>query len=133
MATKVSLPKDSQRRKLIEDLWFVYGNNGKHHTLTNHKYIQQLLEWGKDHRDFYRPSKQCLAAVQSIMTAEISIRKVAQSTKRFNVGGRVFQLPDDFEGDHVVVAYQGNPFKMVGAYYMAWPVKYEDIGKVWEA
>lgn len=110
----------------------MYGNNGKHHTLANHKYIQQLLEWGKDHRDFYKPSKQCLAAVQSIMTAEIYRREVAQSTKRFNIGDRVFQLPDDFKGDHVVAVYQKEPLKIINIYYMNWPVEFEDTGKIWE-
>lgn len=132
MITKVKLPKDSLRRKLIENLWFVYGNNGKHHTSGNHSYIQRLLDEEKDYKDFYKPDERCLAAVQSIMTAEIYRRTIAKSTKRFNICGRIFQLPNDFEGDHVVAVYQKEPLKMVNVYYMGRPVKYEDIGKMWE-
>lgn len=65
LVMKMKLTSDKYRR--LHDLWFVYGNNGKHHTLANHKWIQHLLQ-GNDYRDFYKPTPECVAAVERILS-----------------------------------------------------------------
>lgn len=57
---------ERQRRKL-EDLWFVYGNHGPKATMENHGFIQGFLERDADERDFYRPTEECLAAVDAVL------------------------------------------------------------------
>lgn len=41
-------------RRLLERIWFIYGNGGPKHTHGNHKFIQGILEHGEDDREFYR-------------------------------------------------------------------------------
>lgn len=55
-----------QRRRL-EDLWFIYGNYGPKTTPDNHGFIQGFLERGSDERDFYRPTVECLAALDAVL------------------------------------------------------------------
>jgi uncharacterized protein (DUF3820 family) len=43
---------DEQRNKLNK-LWFIYGNNGKKHSHSNHRFIQNILSRGEDDRKFY--------------------------------------------------------------------------------
>lgn len=59
----------AQRAKL-EDLWFVYGNHGRKTTPDNHGFIQGFLERDSDERDFYRPTAECLAAVDAVLRSE---------------------------------------------------------------
>lgn len=55
------------QRERIDDLWFYYGNNGPKHSLSNHKYIQHLLHYGSDKRDFYKPDEELLKRVDDIL------------------------------------------------------------------
>lgn len=57
---------DGQRTRL-ENLWFVYGNHGPKATMENHGFIQGFLERDSDERDFYRPTAECLAAVDAVL------------------------------------------------------------------
>jgi hypothetical protein len=57
---------DKQRERL-RDLWFVFGNHGPNHTPGNHKFVQALLTDERDLRDFYRPTQECLEAVEEVM------------------------------------------------------------------
>ena len=57
---------DSQRTRL-ERLWFVYGNHGPKATMENHGFIQGFLERDADERDFYKPTRECLAAVDAVL------------------------------------------------------------------
>jgi hypothetical protein len=57
---------DGQRARL-EDLWFVYGNHGPKATMENHGFIQGFLERGSDERNFYKPTPECLAAVDAVL------------------------------------------------------------------
>ena len=56
---------DGQRARL-ERLWFVYGNHGPKVTMENHGFIQGFLERDADERDFYKPTAECLAAVDAV-------------------------------------------------------------------
>lgn len=62
---KVNLSPE-QRRKL-EKLWFIYGNHGSKSTLRRHKFIQGFLEHGHDYRDFYKPDRELLEKVDTIL------------------------------------------------------------------
>ncbi len=57
---------DEQRQRL-ENLWFVYGNHGPKTTMENHGFIQGFLERDADERDFYKPTAECLAAVDAVL------------------------------------------------------------------
>jgi hypothetical protein len=57
---------DGQRARL-EDLWFVYGNRGPKATMENHGFIQGFLERDSDERDFYKPTEECVAAVDAVL------------------------------------------------------------------
>lgn len=54
-------------RTRLEDLWFVYGNHGPQMTAENHGFIQGFLERDADERDFYKPTRECLAAVDAFL------------------------------------------------------------------
>lgn len=60
---------ETQQGKL-EDLWFVFGNHGKKHSMPNHHFIQRFLDHGVDLRDFYKPSIECQKAVDTILETE---------------------------------------------------------------
>ena len=62
---KVELTK-AQRMK-IEGLWLVYGNEGKKHSMRDHRFIQCILEREEDLRDFFKPTKECMKAVDEIL------------------------------------------------------------------
>ncbi|HYG82507.1 MAG TPA: hypothetical protein VD861_19075 [Pyrinomonadaceae bacterium] len=51
----------------MENLWFVYGNRGPKTTPDNHGFIQGFLERDADERDFYKPTAECLAAVDAVL------------------------------------------------------------------
>jgi hypothetical protein len=57
---------DEQHAQL-ENLWFVYGNHGPKTTMDNHGFIQGFLERNSDERDFYKPTRECLAAVDAVL------------------------------------------------------------------
>jgi len=57
---------EDQVRKL-ERLWFIYCNMGKYHTDSNHKFIQRFLDAKQDQRKFYRPTAECIKAVDAIL------------------------------------------------------------------
>ena len=57
----------TKQRKKLEDLWFTYGNNGRYHSMSNHKFIQGFLEHGEDRRGFYRPNEKLVRLVDSIL------------------------------------------------------------------
>lgn len=58
------------QRSRLENLWFIYGNHGSKTTPDNHGFIQGLLERGSDERDFYKPTVECLAAVDAVLGRE---------------------------------------------------------------
>jgi LPS O-antigen subunit length determinant protein (WzzB/FepE family) len=41
------------QRLRLNQLWHLYGNNGKKHTHHNHRFIQNLIEHNEDTRKFY--------------------------------------------------------------------------------
>jgi len=61
----------------LRPLWFIYGNDGIHHTHYNHKYIQGFLEYGEDREEDYKIfggtqnaiTDKCLAEVKAIVYA----------------------------------------------------------------
>ena len=55
------------QRARPEELWFVYGNRGPKATMENHGFIQGFLERASDERDFYKPTAECLAAVDAAL------------------------------------------------------------------
>jgi hypothetical protein len=57
---------DPQRR-VLERLWFIFGNYGPRHTMENHYFIQGFLERGQDERDFNHVTPECLAAVDAVL------------------------------------------------------------------
>lgn len=65
MGVKVEI--NANQRRNLEDLWFVYGNHGKKHTMSSHRFIQEILEKGMDRRDFFRPPPECVKAVDEIL------------------------------------------------------------------
>ena len=64
----LSLTEGQERQ--LKRLWFIYGNGGTYHADSNHKFIQRLLDAQQDQRDFYRPTEECIAAVDAILRAE---------------------------------------------------------------
>lgn len=56
-----------EQRERLENLWFIFGNHGPKATMENHGFIQGFLERDSDERDFYRPTAECLAAVDAIL------------------------------------------------------------------
>lgn len=65
MDNKINLTP-SQRHSL-DDLWFIWGNGGSKHTMSNHKFIQRILEHGIDNRDFYKPDTELIAIVDEFL------------------------------------------------------------------
>lgn len=65
---------DEQRNKL-NNLWFIYGNNGDKHSHCNHRFIQNFLEHGEDTELFYKNctkdklTEECVKAVRSILNS----------------------------------------------------------------
>jgi hypothetical protein len=55
------------QRKLLSDLWFKFGNSGPKHTHAGHRFIQCLLEHGEDCRDFFKPPKEVIEAVDPVL------------------------------------------------------------------
>jgi len=52
----------------LEKLWLIYGNCGQEHSVSNHKFIQKILEKGQDQRGSLNPTEKCLLAVEIILT-----------------------------------------------------------------
>lgn len=59
-----------EQRWKLNRLWFIYGNRGKKHNHANHRFIQCLLEEGKDEREFYKPSNDCLEQVDRVLKGD---------------------------------------------------------------
>lgn len=57
----------SDQRYKLERLWFVYGNHGKKHGHSGHRFTQCLLEEGEDYRNFFKPSSEVIQAVDNIL------------------------------------------------------------------
>ena len=55
------------QRTVLEELWFIYGNDGPKFSMNDHQFIQAILERGEDLRDFYNPTKDCLEAVDAVI------------------------------------------------------------------
>ena len=72
MSKRQIILSDEQRR-LLEKLWFIFGNNGKKHSHCNHRYIQNILEQGEDTEAFYKQSpkndltQECIDEVKNIL------------------------------------------------------------------
>lgn len=61
-----------RQRYALEKLWFLYGNHGPKHTMRNHRFIQNILEKGKDYRDFYKPDAEAVKAVDAILNDDVA-------------------------------------------------------------
>jgi len=83
------------QRKFLEDLWFIWGNNGLQHTMSNHKFIQGILEHGEYDAKFYKPDRSLVSIVDSILGSEVrrishgKCEKCGKATfNEVNVSGR---------------------------------------------
>lgn len=58
-----------KQKNELNNLWFIFGNNGSKHTDRNHRFIQRFLDKDppEDHRKFYKPTKECINAVDKIL------------------------------------------------------------------
>jgi hypothetical protein len=57
-----------KQRKEIESLWFLYGNYGANHSDRDHRFLQSLLESGRDLRALFKPSSKVVAEVDRILS-----------------------------------------------------------------
>ena len=64
---QIPIELSQAQRARLENLWFVYGNHGPKATMENHGFIQGFLERDSDERDFYKPTEECLAAVDVVL------------------------------------------------------------------
>ena len=80
-----------EQRERIVALWFIYGNDGPHHSMSNHKWIQQLIEPStpRDLRDFYKPGSACIEVVEDVVFRNCSCRPLDVG------GGIVFRASAD--------------------------------------
>jgi hypothetical protein len=65
MNKKIILTEDQIEK--LNNLWFIYGNNGKKFSMKDHKFIQGFIEHKEDLRNFYKPSLECMAEVDKIL------------------------------------------------------------------
>lgn len=59
-----------EKKRALNDLWFIYGNYGIRSTPGNHKFIQRFLDGPEDAREDYRShglTDQCIKAVDDIL------------------------------------------------------------------
>ncbi len=56
-----------EQKYQLEELWFIYGNHGPKFTMRNHKFIQHILEQGKDSRKLFKPDKELIEIVDAIL------------------------------------------------------------------
>ena len=61
------------QRRALHRAWMHYGNRGPEHTRAQHKFIQALLEVGKDFRRYYEVSPACLAAVDEVLNIDSTV------------------------------------------------------------
>lgn len=61
----------SNQKRILENLWFVFGNYGPKYTHGNHRFIQMLLEDRGDLRNLYKPTQECIEAVDKILKEHI--------------------------------------------------------------
>ena len=62
---KIELTEDQIEK--LNDLWFIYGNHGKKHSMKDHKFIQGFIEHKEDLRNFYKPTEECIIEVDKIL------------------------------------------------------------------
>lgn len=74
------------QRDALENIWFVYGNNGKKHSITDHNSIKYLLE-GVDVKLPLPFSDECRAAVTKIIDLDI-----AEEQSKIKAGDSVFYI-----------------------------------------
>jgi len=55
----------------LNDIWFLWGNNGKRHTPENHKFIQGILERGEWDNMFFHPDAELVSIVASILSQPV--------------------------------------------------------------
>lgn len=72
----ITLTED-QRAKLNK-LWFIFGNHGKKHSHSNHRFIQNLLSRGEDDREFYLKGVENLRAKGIFSEARIQKDAITQ-------------------------------------------------------
>jgi len=53
-----NLELSSEQINAFKELWFIYGNNGKKHTLFNHKGIQGFLEVKENRLEVYSENRK---------------------------------------------------------------------------
>lgn len=81
----MNIELSADQRKQLEDLWFIYGNGGRKSNLSNHKFIQGLLEYKSLH---YFPgiTNECRDAVGRV----VDLSKLESAyRKEFSAGDEV--------------------------------------------
>jgi hypothetical protein len=53
-----NLELTKEQMEAFKKLWFIYGNNGKKHTLFNHKAIQGFLEANENRLEVYSENRK---------------------------------------------------------------------------
>jgi hypothetical protein len=66
---KIVFKKTTRQRKM-EALWFVFGNHGMAHSLSNHKYVQRHVEGRGKEAEFYPASIDCQKAVERVLESK---------------------------------------------------------------
>ncbi len=61
------------QREALEHLWFVYGNYGPKHKMDNHYFVQGFLERDRDERGLYKPTPECVAAVDRVLGGDLDV------------------------------------------------------------
>lgn len=59
-----------EQLRFLEDLWFLWGNNGKKHSMDNHKFIQGILERRDWDNKFFHPDDVLVGVVASILASK---------------------------------------------------------------
>ena len=71
---KITHNLTEEQREALNKLWFIYGNHGKKTTLSNHRFIQNILTRGEDDRDFFLNANysRYIAAGQDVVKLKIT-------------------------------------------------------------
>ena len=59
-----------EQKECLENIWFIYGNDGPKCTMLNHKLIQGFIEHNEDRREDYKYAKSRLAGEGYNLTME---------------------------------------------------------------
>ena len=62
----IIIARDIPSERKLQDLWFLFGNNGMAHTRDNHMYIQRLVEGRPEEAKWHTPTRGCLEAVARV-------------------------------------------------------------------